>query len=271
MSFTKAYLRVSSADRDAKQSVSKSDFTVNLKETYNMQGIVNIQVHQCWVPNTFMNVNEFNNVFKITEQGEAQVAVTIPQGQYTQAEFVVALQLAINTALSAVATTTVAVIAKTSPTYPKVDEDKLLFTFTGNTVSLDYDKDSKTPTYTNINESALGVIGFIDPVATSATWNSPSIPNLRGYSNVYIHSKQINGGGMFDANSGTNSAFASVSFHDVPYGAMGYYQSGDTRLSTIKYSSAKNMSTLRIVLRDEQGNKLDIGASDMTVLLLVEF
>jgi hypothetical protein len=239
-----------------------------MKETYNVQGVKNIQVHKIWVPNVFNNVNEFNNKFQIQQDGQQPVSVVIPEGQYDTATLATALKTVLDANLAG--GTVVTVTVKTTPL---VDVDKLGFTFSGganNGVALLYDQDD-TKTYSDVDESTLSMLGFINGVAQSTTWNAPYEVNLRGYSQVYLHSKQINPGGMFDGNRGVVNVFGSVSFHDVPRGGMAYYASQDTRISTTNYPSKRNLSTINIQLKDEKGNVLDTGSSDITVILLIEY
>lgn len=257
MSVRTTFVRISSKDRIISKSSSKSNFTVQLEEKYYTQGVRAMQVHSCQVPNNFYNVgNEMANLtFNIIQTGQPITAVTIAEGQYTVSTYIAALKTAMDAKLVGGTTVTI--------TQNPINQ-RLTFTFAGgvNTVSL---------VYSDATNGAFETMGF-DPVTISAatSWAAGNIPNLRGIPQVYIHSREINGGNYIDGNRGSISCFAQVSFHDVPFGAMGNYTTRAEDLDVLNYSRPRNFSTIRIVLRDSEGNILDIGtAGDIVIVLKI--
>jgi len=253
------YIRVESQDRNLNISNSRSDFIVDLKETFKTQAIKAVQVHSAWVPNVFYNISDTlgNRTITIEQKGQAAQDITIAEGQYTVSQFMAAWKVSFDAALAGGSTVAI--------TQDSITQ-KLQLVFSGGgspETALNYD--------TTAAEGGACALGFTGAVAESLTWTANVIPNLRGYSAVYVHSREIMDGNYIDGDSGAISAFVNVSFHDVPFGGMGYYQSGDAVIDTVRYTVPKNLSRLHLVLRDSSGNKLDTGCSNMTVVFKVFF
>lgn len=252
MSQRSKFLRITSGDKTT-TSENNGDFFVELKETYTTQRIKEIMVHSAIVPNVFYNIRssqgEINNTLTFTELGQAETTVSVPEGQYTLTEFIAVLEPLMDAAM--VGTT---VVITQDPA-----SKKLIFTFTGNTVTIN-------------NVSLISsVIGLINTPATGAVLTMDSIPNLRGYDEVYIHSSTIGPGNTIDANFGYVSSIINVPFNDAPFGAIAYYQSSVGAEDTIKYNIPIDLSVIKIVLRDAKGNRLDPGTHEIVFILKVFF
>jgi hypothetical protein len=205
------------------------------------------------VPNNFYNIRSsqgvVNNVLSFTDATVGATTATIAEGQYTITTLAAALKVAID--------------AKINPDTVAITQDaitqKLLFTFTGTTAVID--------------DLASGnlmaeVLGFTTTSGvTSATITPDSLPDLSGINMVTIHSKDLAQGNGVDGSSGLISAFETVSFHATEFGAFAYKQNTDLNSSIIRYEQPQNLVRIRLVLRDNSGNKLDIGASHMQVTL----
>lgn len=242
------FLRITSKDKTA-TSVSNSDFFVDLKEAVLTQKIRSVMVHQALVPNVFYNINATNNEIKFTENGQAATSATLPIGQYTLGDLQAQLKIAMDAKF--VGTT----VAVTQEALTK----KLVFTYTGQTVSLD-------------NTSTLAdVIGLTSSAGLVASQTMDYITNLRGYDEVYIHSRLIAPGNMIDGNYGGISVIASVSLNDAVFGQVAYYQSSAEEENVIRYNRPTDLSNINIILRDSEGNRLDIGTSSMTIILRVTY
>lgn len=242
------FIRISSRDK-APNSFSNSDFYVDLKEKQLTQGIRSVMVHQALVPNVFYNINQYNNVINFTETGQPATSATLAEGQYTLGELQAQLKVVMDAQF--VGTT----VAITQEAYTK----KLIFTYTGNTVALDS---------TSIMAE---IIGLTTDQGALAAQTMDYIPNLRGYDQVYIHSRDISPGNMIDGNSGLISALVSVSLADTVFGQVAYYQSSAEAENVIEYSRPVDLSVIRIVLRDSEGRRLDIGTSDLVVIMRITF
>ena len=243
------FIRLNSNDK-SNATDSNSDFTVELKETFLTQHIKTVMVHQAIVPNVFYNIRTGqNDTINFTENGQVATSATIPEGQYVLAD----LQAQLKIAMDAVFVGTTVVITQEALT------KKLIFTYTGQTVILD-------------SASTIApVIGLKTTTADVAAATMDYIPNLRGYSEVYVHSRTIGPGNMVDGNFGLVSVIASVSLNAAEFGQDAYYQSSSEEENTIVYNRPADLSSVLIRLRDSEGRKLDIGTSVMTVILRVTY
>ena len=253
MSFEKLnhkLIRVTSSDRIPDDLSNNGSFTVELKENSLTQGVRSVVIKEVQCPNTFYNIrssNGFvNNVLTMQENGQPDINVVVPEGQYSLSTFITALDIAINALL----------VGGTVATTQDPLTLKLIFTFTGTTAII-YDFDDG-----NVMASVLGITATTP--SAQAVINADSLPNLSGISMIYFHSQEISQGNLIDGDSGIISVMESLSFHDVPFGATGYRQNDDDLMSSIDYPSVRNLSRINIRVRDQYGNRL-IPAGDVII------
>lgn len=249
-----AFVRLHSKDRVLIESSSRSDFVVELKEKVALQQVRAAQIVSALVPNVFYNVRAPNNVLLLTQDGEAQATVTLTPGQYTITTFITMAKVVIDAALTGGSTVAITQNANTQ---------LLTLTFSGGTnpnTALDVDDTSR---------NGWCIFGFDANSAEAAAHTATSIPNLRGLSEVYIHSKEIQPGQFFDGDTGSISAFVQVGLSETPFGGMAYFHTQNDQTDLLTYSIPRNLSRIRLVLRDSEGVKLDTGCSDVIVMLKI--
>jgi hypothetical protein len=265
-------LVISSEDKD-NPADSNSDFTVTLRESYYTQNVLRVLVKEITVPNVFPNVrgsdygSSQNNLLSISTGGPP-LSITIPEGQYLinssnpLLDFVTVLTNRIN---SSIGPATIAI------TYNELT-NKLEFTMTGSNLNIFGSSD--TPPLSTLGAQILinDVLGLpstsfflADGVPTSA----PFQVDLSGFQNVYVHSKEVADTHGIDGDSGLIALVDPVSLSDAPFGAYAYKQENDDELASIVYEDIRNLSRLRIVLRDNLGNKLPIGTHKMNIVLKI--
>jgi hypothetical protein len=265
------HIIISSEDKDDSSSNSNSDFVVNLAEKYYTQNILKVLVSEVTVPNVFPNIRgadygtSQNNLLSVST-GAPPISINIPEGQYLlgsvtpSLDFVTVFTNQINTAI---APATIAI------NYNELT-NKLEFTMTGS--DLQIFGSSSTPPLTAtasqilINDAiGIGANGLFlpDGVATSA----PFQVDLSGFQNVYVHSKEVALSHAIDGDTGLISVVSPVSLADAPFGGFAYRQNNDDELASIQYDQVRNLSRISIILRDNLGNKLDIGTHKMNVVL----
>lgn len=254
------YIRISSYDKDPNQSRHNGDFTVELKEKYLTQSIHSMLLTQAFIPNVFYNVRSsqgvINNTIRILEAGQTELNISVDEGQYTLSELISELQTKINAQLVG----SVLVITEDAKT------KKLTFTFTGNAVTI-----YGHPDYSLTAGSLIAdVIGIRNDSASSNAIIMDFIPNLRGYDQLFIHSNTICQGSMVDGNAGLISALVCVPMNDTPFGGMAYFHENLAE-NTIEYTQPCNMSVIKVVLRDSEGNRLDPGSSAIEFIMRVSF
>lgn len=248
MSSQTRFIRLNSNDKTA-NSASNSDFYVDLKEKFLLQQVKTVSVHHAIVPNVFYNINSSNNSITFTETTQVEQTVSIPEGQYVLSDLQTQVALAMNTAMvGSVLTITQSSLSK-----------KLIFTYVGNTVAL------------NPASTIAPVLGLISDLGAQAVQTMDYIANLRGLSEVYIHSNTIAQGHLVDGNSGLVSTLCSVPLVGVQFGADALFQSTKEDDDLIIYNRPLDITNIHIVLRDSEGRRLDIGTSVMTIIIKVSF
>jgi len=90
---------------------------------------------------------------------------------------------------------------------------------------------------------------------------------LAGYQNVYLHSKEIADTNAIDGDFGLISVVEPISLADTEYNSYAYKQNNDDELAQILYEQPRNLSRIRVTLRDNLGNILPIGTSKINFVL----
>jgi hypothetical protein len=248
---------ISSSDKNIDLSESNSDFTVILNERNLSQGVNRILIKECTVPNVFPNIrgpdyrSNQNNIFIINDG--VDIPVIVPEGQYVISTLGTPppndLLTVLKNLIDAAITPTTVTITLNPIT------NKLNFTFSAGTYNF---VDS---TFSLLNDS-LGIIGPLPAPAISI--DAQSLPD-------FIHSKDIADLNGVDAGFGLISLAEPVSLVDSPYGSYAYKKNDDDELAAIVYEQPRNLSSIRIVLRDEKGNKLDIGTHEINLVFKAYF
>ena len=115
----------------------------------------------------------------------------------------------------------------------------------------------------------LGITSDLTIPATATPTSPSGLVDLSGYQNVYIHSKEIADTHGIDGDSGLIALVDDISLTNAPFGSYAYKGENDDELASIVYEDVRNLSRLRIVLRDNLGNKLPIGTHTMNVILKI--
>lgn len=254
-------LVISSQDKDDPTS-SNSDFNVTLKESYYTQNVLRVLVKEVTIPNVFPNIRGVdygtsqNNILLFTDPS-GQV-VTLPEGQYLinssnpLLDFTSILE-GLMTSIS---------VATISVSYNELT-NKIVFEVAND----------GSPNITILKDSPMAsVLGITEDLVVPAT-ATPTSPSgqvdLSGYQNVYVHSKEVADTHGIDGDSGLIALVDPVSLSDAPFGSYAYKQENDDELASIVYEDVRNLSRLRIVLRDNLGNKLPIGTHTMNIVLKI--
>lgn len=181
------------------------------------------------------------------KEGAATYNAVVPEGQYILTDYVVALQ----TAMNAVAGGTITV--SVDPT-----TNRILFQDTVPITILPFSAGNSAGNLTGITREQTGLSVLAD-----------ALPDLSGIDYVFVHSRDVSNAFSIDGDSGLISAMEGVSLHNTQFGANAYYQSNDVIGSEITYDKGKNLSRIQIVLRDNLGNRLDIGTSKVIIIFKI--
>jgi len=264
------HIIISSEDKDVSSSNSNSDFVVNLAEKYYTQNILKVLVSEVTVPNVFPNIRGADygtsqNNFLSVSTGGPPISIFIPEGQY--------LLGSVNPLLDFVTVLTNQINASIGPSTIAINynelTNKLEFTMTGSDLFI-FGSQNTPLTSAQAKTIINDVLGlpettFIlpDGVLTSA----PFQVDLSGFQNVYVHSKEVALSHAIDGDTGLISVVSPVSLADAPFGGFAYRKNDDDELASIVYDQVRNLSRISIILRDNLGNKLNIGTAKMNIVL----
>jgi hypothetical protein len=260
---------ISSEDKDNDSSTSNSDFVVNLKEKYYTQNVLKTLVKEATVPNVFPNIRgedygtSQNNIIRFLE-GAVQRTAILPEGQYIISaitatppdpwDFVAQLNILIN------AETATAVV---EVTYNELT-NKLEFEVTAGadvTFQTNADGSSIISDVLGLTNSLFVPSGLGSPLPAQGT------VQLSGYQNVYLHSKEIADTNAIDGDFGLISVVEPISLADTEYNSYAYKMNCDDELAQILYEQPRNLSRIRVTLRDNLGNVLPIGTAKINFVL----
>ena len=269
-------LKLSSNDRDLKQSNSSSDFVVNINQGKHLQRVKGVVVKQIVCMNRMYNVNQYNNKFRFwtgipvgqTLDSKYDVAtndalgtrydIVVPPGQYTFFQLVVAFN-------AEIANTGVSMTVIREPT----NQEVIQFDTGPNTrVSFYGSQLLRTDEPSGISELLGFESGAIYHVDNSASLYGPYIPKLEGTRFVSVHSRALSPINGLDASGISNNLLASFPVN-CAYGTNEVYESPNPRSDLILYKTERNVSQIDIRLRDEYGRPLDNQNGDITLVLNV--
>lgn len=241
-----------------KSEGSNTDFVVVFNDS-SCQQVIKCLVRDVFVPNLFYNIDSYNNVLYFKQNAEPIQFVTVPTGQYNVDNLATTLKTLLDGVL---AFGTIVTITRDSITY------KYTFTFSGavspanNNVIFYYD-----------TSTIRDPIGLLQTTASSSVLVMDTIFNLKGKEIVQIHSPEIGEMHGLDAGAtGYISLVETVSLTTTPFGSVAHRQNNDDELAMILYEQPKNLSRIRITLRDESGVKLTLpDNSHMSIMLKIFF
>lgn len=259
---------ISSEDKDNDSSNSNSDFIVNLKEKYYSQNVLKVLVKECTIPNVFPNIRSVdnygtskNNTLRISINGGIPLTVTLPEGQYLIGsvnpliDFTTNLENILNPVL---APATIAI------SYNELT-NKIGFEMTGATLQI-LGSDILAPNQLSMND-VIGITTTLQITNGAGVRYAQEISQLTGYQNVYIHSKEVADTNAIDGDFGLISVAEPVSLANAEFNSYAYKQNNDDELAQILYEQPRNLSRIRITLRDNLGNILPIGTAKINLVL----
>ena len=268
-------LKLSSNDRDLKQSNSSSDFVVNITQGKHLQQVKGVVVKQIACMNRMFNINQYNNKFRfwtgipagqtLDEKYDVtandalgtRYDIVVPEGQYTFFE----LTLALTTQIVPTGLALVITRDATNQKLTQIDTSAVRVSFYGSQLI-------RTGEPSGISELLGFESGEIYHVETGTPLLAPFIPKLEGVRFVSIHSRALSPINGLDASGISNNLLASFPMN-TPYGTNEVYESPNPRSDLILYKTERNISQIDIRLRDEYGRPLDNRNGDITLVLNV--
>ena len=246
-------LQISSRDRVIGLSNSTSDFTVNMNNIDGLQKVKSVVLKHATIPNVFYNISSLdgNNVFTYNIAGTPG-SFTVPEGQYSVADFLVALDLA-GVAIGLVST------------FDTVTS-KLSFTTTTNIEWLDLNDG-------NAMAEVLGIKYGTGSGADVGSYAAQGMVGLEGVRNVYIESVQLGEANLLRSNNTTTSTLAVVPI-TVPFLGIEHYTSQHADIDDVDSVSrryGKNIQSVSIKLLDHDGHVLDLQGHHFSMVVKIYF
>lgn len=238
-------LRISAHDRTDRNLETNSDFTIDIRsQNSELKRVVAIQIVNVQIPNVFYNIPEGQNTFDFDFGGPQ--TITLTPGQYDIDQLMDEFKKQMDTITGQVAGTT---------THEFNDITKKLTFTTAVSISFNSSKD---------NPLAYK-LGFGDNDSyTGITFEAPEIINIIGPNTVSVHSPDLSNNVIdYGARSGTVRMICEVPL-DKPFGFMCYYRAQSSS-DLIKYKDKRSFNSIRMVLRDTEGRRLDIGNLDWSI------
>ncbi|UCG54522.1 MAG: hypothetical protein JSV32_08080 [Dehalococcoidia bacterium] len=264
------YIRVSSED---KYQGTNSRFRVALQSTgQQIDKISSFSLKFASCPNVFNNITSLNNNFQVGFGGpatETDLNLNVTPGYYTLDALIAELNTIIANQIIANGDAYTFVLSKvgTAP-YQKVQ-----FDVNGLSAGSCQLFSSDNSIYPNLGvETTPNAIPPNVPVTivNGVPFIAQNIPNIIGETEVYIHSRVLNQGGLTEAN-GNFSVVGVIPLGDTPYGAVAQIFEPDHKSATIKFEpfeSTKSFRNIDVVLRNRTGQVLELPSNFTFTMML---
>lgn len=204
---------------------------------------VEIGVLNAQIPNSFYNLNIYNQVLKYKIGAGAVETITVAEGNYTYITLITALKAG----FSANGETNVNI------TFNKIN-GKYTFTNTVNNF-----------TFVSSGSTMLDILGFIstqDYTSTSLSLTPPYPLNLLGVQRIKVNSNYLATNTSNSYNMGISNTIASIPVNASSFGLITY-----TNQNSYSLLRAKTISTIDIELKDELDQLIDFNGIDHTITL----
>jgi hypothetical protein len=246
-------LRIASSDKVPELSQSNSRFEVSLNETLNVQKIKGYSVLSVSFPNIFNNISEgdlTNRLVILTDGGfPIEQFIDLDPGFYNIDDLAAALKVKID---PLIAPDTITIAPKSN-----VDQ-RLMFTVAGAT----------TISWTTQQGNLHKVLGINEDSTFQSSYTADSLTKLQGTTNAYLHSKVLAHNNLLDAEGRIFSVVASIPVR-AEYGYTNHWESSEEDLNSVLFESPRNLQRINLVLRNIDGNVLDIGKNELIVVLRI--
>ena len=245
--FRKTIVRTTSKNRYTNEPIC--NFNVYLKQ--KLQNVIRIVPHSATIPNTFYNVNTFDNSLNILTDAMT-VSVALPVGYYN------------------LTTGSPNNIVDSLRTLIQVIDPNLTITYNPSTykISITHATLNITVLAGTLNES-LGYPTTGQGSLINSTEEAINIVDLRGVTEVFVHLSFIeNGHFLTESRDNLNSSLNEDVICRIPitseFGFTSHWENNEEELLSVDMTGARNISYFRIYLTDEDNNILDTNGLNWT-------
>lgn len=248
---------ISNDDRDIEESKSNSDFVCYLKERVSVQESNYAILKTITLCNCFYNVrganygDNQNNIFVFSEVSPAATfAVSVEPGQYLIADYLTALENAMNAVL----------VSGTVAINQDPITGRLTFVCTGTQITI----------FSGLNgNTSYALVGNPETSdsLTSGIVPMPFLPDLSGIQDVYIESRELAPAAGNDPSFGIINIVGQINLSETPFGGYAHFQANDDELATLNYKNTRNIERIDVRVVDRAGNLLPLGNTRVNLSL----
>jgi len=232
---------------------TNNDFIVDFSDDPYTHKVSSVHILSASLVHSFYNIRTgINDTLKINTGASGLLTIVAPEGFYTTSTLLTEIKTQFDLLTGAVITFTQSTLT-----------DIVSYSIAGETADFLSEIDDSESTMAN----NIGVTNSIGALLALASFEST--PNLAGVRHIFIGSSTINNGGSLLSASGTfSNDFMSIPV-DVPYRSLITYNSSNGEHSdTIIYNLVRDLSTIRIQVRDERGEFLGLSNNNDVVIVL---
>lgn len=244
---------------------SKTNFTINLGT--NLQQVNRVSFLSVQFRNNAYNVNNEgggkNNTFAVTVNG-VTVDFAVEEGFYTTSTLMSAVQTAIQAELTSAgdgqtfALSQSALSQKVQALYGEGSS--------GNPTMTLEQADGKAGVWELLGFVVTSPLTLTTGVASVAT----NLPQLGGLTTVYLQSKALAPGNMFDVDGQQKSYCLAIPV-TVPFGVENIWECKVDRFCELTYNSPRNLQLIDFALVDKTGQLIDFQGGNLIINLRVWF
>jgi hypothetical protein len=206
---------------------------------------IHLSVLNASIPYSFFNVDYFNNLFIYALNGEPDVVVNIPEGNYN---------------VNSLKTFLLSVMPGFSITYTSLNNS---YTFSHPTHNFTFKE----------NSTCFEILGFDENIEHSSTdrlLTSTNSINLFTIRNIYIQSGNLMNDNINNSTPNNSTILTSIPVNSGQNSIISYYNFNNIK-SKINDTTLKNLSFLNIKLTDQDGDILDLNGCHFSLTLLIEY
>jgi hypothetical protein len=240
-------LRIKSSDKN-NDNDSNSDFVVSFNNIQNLQNVRAISIKSISFPNLVYNIKS-QYTLAYTDSVAGAGTVVIPAGQRTMAELLTLIKTGVEVN-----------IASRTLTYTYDDYLKKV-SFTVSSGNITFNTSTDTAKY----------LGITSNLACAPAGTAQDFPDLGGEKSVFLHSSALSDNKYINSEKGNENIICEVPI-TADFGFLNLYESNSSdTIDLILFPHKKNIHSVDLQLKDEDGEILDLGKQAEIRLVLKIF
>jgi len=257
---------IDSRDRDRIAYPSNSNYQIDLDEEY--KNILSVELLSIDIPKTQYLINNTNNVLYFNINGGSTLIATVPIGNYTISELLIALKLTMDTVSGEIFTITYSELTNKITLLSGVSFDLIFSTISYDEIN---DPSHLSPIYTEKTNNIGQILGF--PITNNVTvplstpYIAPNQYNLNGPTYVILHINEFEN--LFGKKSSIKKGFAKIPL-DATQSEYKYFKNTQDYHVIKEFSPAlAKLGQLNIRFLNYEGGEYDFGGLEHSIVLKI--